>query len=119
MDRPRRIRFDRGTLLLERVPEEEVPGGFVFDPRVGMFRGPASAYHGVVLDWHRRGLPFEDEARAYGVLGRPHLSDRTPREYQAAAVAKWKEAGRRGTVVLPTGAGKSLVAELCIADADR
>lgn len=119
MDHPRRIRFDGGTLLLERVPEEEVPGGFVFDPRVGMFRGPAHAYHGVVLDWHRRGLAFEDEARAYGVLGRPHLSDRTPREYQAAAVARWKEAGRRGTVVLPTGAGKSLVAELCIADADR
>ena len=30
-------------------------------------------------------------------------------------VVAWWAAGRRGLVVLPTGAGKSFVAELCIA----
>jgi len=116
---PRRIRFDHGTLLLEHVPREEVPPGFVWDPRVQLPRGPAIRYHDVVLDWHRRGLAYEDEARAYAVLDRPHHSERTPRDYQSEAVAAWRGAGRRGTVVLPTGSGKSFVAELCIADAGR
>ncbi len=117
--RPRRIRYDQGTLLLERVPEGEVPGGFTWDPRVGMHRGPASRYHDVVLAWHRAGLPYEDAARSYTALTRPHRSDRSPRDYQREAVEAWRAAGRRGTILLPTGAGKSFVAELCIADADR
>lgn len=113
------LRFDRGTLLLEGLPEAEVPGSFTFDPRVGLHRAPAMAYHEVVLTLHRRKAPYRDEARRYEVLGRPHRSTRAPRPYQQEAVAAWRAAGRRGVVVLPTGAGKSLVAELCLADADR
>ena len=37
-----------------------------------------------------------------------------PRVYQAEALAAWQAAGRRGVVVLPTGAGKTLVALLAI-----
>jgi superfamily II DNA or RNA helicase len=113
------LRFDRGTLLLEGFPAGEIPPGFTFDPRVGMPRAPAIRYHDVVLDLHRRKVPYRDEARGYAPLQRPHQSDRMPRPYQRAAVEAWRAAGRRGVVVLPTGAGKSFVAELCIADADR
>lgn len=113
------VRFDRGTLLLEGFPDDELPDGFTFDPRVRLWRAPAIRYHDVVLDLHRRKVPYRDEARAYGPLGRPHATERQPRPYQQEAVAAWRRAGRRGTVLLPTGAGKSFVAELCIADADR
>lgn len=115
----RTLRFDHGTLLLEGFPPDDVPGGFVHDPRVGLPRAPAWRYHGVVLDLHQRGLPFVDEARRYAPLERPHRTDRTPRPYQSDAVDAWWRRGRRGTIVLPTGAGKSFVAELCIARADR
>lgn len=113
------VRFHRGTLVIEGYPEAEVPEGFSHDPRVGAPRAYASAYHRVLLDLHRRKIPYRDEARAYQVLGREHQSARDPRPYQREAVEAWRAAGRRGTVVLPTGSGKSLVAELCIADADR
>jgi superfamily II DNA or RNA helicase len=113
------IRFDGGSLVLDGFPASEVPAGFLDDPRIRKPRGPASLYHQVVLDLHRRKIPYVDEARGYGVLGRPHVKDRAPRPYQVDAVTAWRAAGRRGTVVLPTGAGKSFVAELCIADADR
>jgi superfamily II DNA or RNA helicase len=113
------LRFDRGTLLLEGFPDEEVPPSFRKDARVGMWRAPAIAYHQVALDLHKRGIPYDDQARAYGPLNREHRSERTPRDYQREAVAAWRAAGRRGTVVLPTGAGKSFVAELAIALCDR
>lgn len=113
------LRFDRGTLLLEGLPDEEMPGAFLWDERVKLWRAPAAAYHDAVTTLHRRRQPWRDEARRYGVLDRTHRPTRTPRDYQREAVAAWRSAGRRGVVVLPTGAGKTLVAELCIADAAR
>lgn len=116
----RTVRYDRGTLVLEGVPDDEVPDGFVRDPRVGgLWRGPALAYRALVLGWHRAGVPFSDEAKAWEPLGRPWHSERVPRDYQREALEAWKQAGRRGVVVLPTGAGKTLVAQLCLRDADR
>ncbi|MCB9681653.1 MAG: DEAD/DEAH box helicase [Alphaproteobacteria bacterium] len=113
------VRFDRGTLVLEGFAADEVPPSFRFDPRVGLPRGHARHYHDVVLDLHRRGVPYVDEARAYAPLEGDHALDRVPRPYQAEAVDAWMRAGRRGVIVLPTGAGKSFVAELCIARAGR
>ncbi len=115
----RRIRWHQGTLLLEGLSEAELPSSAVFDPRVGLHRAPAIAYHHIVADLHRRRVPYVDEARAYTVLERDYHSERTPRPYQEQAVQAWKDAGRRGVVVLPTGAGKSFVAELCIAATGR
>ncbi|MFT4626775.1 MAG: superfamily II DNA or RNA helicase, partial [Myxococcota bacterium] len=115
----RTVRFDGGTLVLERFPEDEIPEGFRLDARIGLPRGRGIRYHDVVLRLHKAGLEYTDEARRYSVLDRPHHTTRTPREYQAEAVKAWRAGGRRGTVVLPTGAGKSFVAELCIADAGR
>jgi len=112
------IRWQGCTLLLEGW-QGELPPGFVLDRRVGLPRGPAIRYHDVVMSLHRARIPYQDEARAYEVLPRPHVTDRTPRPYQAEAVDAWDQAGRRGVIVLPTGAGKSFVAELCIARAGR
>ncbi len=44
----------------------------------------------------------------------PLLDPRAPRDAQLEAVSRWMAAGQRGTVVLPTGAGKTLVALLAI-----
>ncbi|TVQ91415.1 MAG: DEAD/DEAH box helicase [Deltaproteobacteria bacterium] len=113
------VRFHRGTLVVEGSPADELPQGFTHDPRIGAPRGYASAYRQVLLDLHRRKIPYRDEARAYAPLERAHRSSRSPRDYQREAVQAWRDAGRCGTVLLPTGAGKSFVAELCIAEADR
>ncbi|CAN5739636.1 hypothetical protein BH23GEM9_BH23GEM9_34600 [soil metagenome] len=44
----------------------------------------------------------------------PLFDPRTPRDYQRDAVDRWLAAGGRGSVVLPTGAGKSFVAILAL-----
>jgi superfamily II DNA or RNA helicase len=49
-------------------------------------------------------------ARAAFGLARPARLDLTPRPYQEEAVAAWSRHDGRGLVVLPTGAGKTVVA---------
>jgi len=59
-------------------------------------------------------IPYEDGARAYPELTDGARSHQEPRSYQRAALGAWSKAQGRGVVVLPTGAGKSLVAILAI-----
>jgi len=115
----RTLRFEGGTLVLEGFPPGELPPGFKMDHRTGFPRGMAMNYRHVVLDLHRRKLQWRDHARQYERLTCEHRTDRTPRFYQREAVDAWEAAGRNGVVVLPTGAGKSFVAELAIASAGR
>jgi len=64
-------------------------------------------------------IAHRDEARRYETLDSPALVHREPRPYQTGAFAAWRAAGFRGLVVLPTGAGKTLVAHLAIDDRKR
>lgn len=54
-------------------------------------------------------LPDAERRAPFALPFAPHL-DLQPRPYQDAAVAAWLQAGGRGLVVLPTGAGKTIVA---------
>ena len=118
-----RLRFDQGTLVLE--PSDAVstcgpPPGFVPDPRVGgRLRAPAIAYRRALAHLIRAGLTVEDEARAYEELPLELEQRREPYPHQREALEAWRDRGRRGVVVLPTGSGKSYVAEMAIADVQR
>lgn len=110
------LRFDGGTLVLDGPGPDDLPEGFLWDARIGRGRAPALVYARFVEAFRGR---FEDRARAYEKLDIKHLSTRTARPYQEEAVAAWRAARWRGVVVLPTGAGKSYVAERVIAEARR
>jgi len=115
--------FDRGTLLVRGMDEGGLDALRVpdarFDDRVGAVRLPAYRYAQLILDLRARGLTYDDKARAYGRLENVARPPREPRPYQAEALEAWRRAGRRGVVVLPTGAGKTFVAMLAVADAAR
>jgi superfamily II DNA or RNA helicase len=114
------LRFDRGTLLLEGVPEEAVPDPFVFDDRVALHRAPADRYRRVYAELFRRyGDAIVDEARGYREATFTLRGERTPYRHQTEALRAWSQAGRRGLVVLPTGSGKTFVAEMAIAAVER
>ena len=81
-----------------------------------------SGYHyASVVKWLvRNGQPFDDQACAYQRLPlKLNVDGREPRLYQEQAVGAWLKHDARGVVVLPTGAGKSLVALLAIANRQR
>jgi superfamily II DNA or RNA helicase len=115
------LAFDRGTLVLSGAPPErlaELPG-CRYDPRSGIHRAEARCYRAVVEHLRGHGLPYKDEARAYGPTPWPLRTSRDPFPHQTEALEAWWANGGRGIVVLPTGTGKTHVAVLAIHRAAR
>lgn len=116
---PCRLLFDRGTLLLEGKPPL-LPGVteyFRYDPRVDAYRAPAHHYArliGPLREWlsHNQ-APRYKRLELYCALGIE------PYPHQQEALSRWQTAKGRGVVVLPTGAGKTLVGVLALCWARR
>lgn len=113
------LSFDGGTLVLHHLAKEDPPEGLRYDPRIDAHRAPAYRYRSVVLALRARGIAYLDEARIYEQRQWEHRDVRAPREYQKDAVKQWEEMDCNGMILLPTGSGKTLVAELCIAKIQR
>jgi superfamily II DNA or RNA helicase len=118
------LEFDRGTLLLS---ETEAGGDLsrlelpqtTFDPRIGRHRAPACAYRPIILDLRKAGIEYEDNARRYEELPLPLKISREPFPYQSEALEVWWKQRQTGVVVLPTGAGKTFVAQLIMQKVGR
>ena len=113
------LRYEAGTLLLDGPEDElsratELAAAFRYDGRVGLPRAKGCAYREIVTVLTRSELDFVDEARAYEALTLEHLAVRQPHQHQAEALAAGAAGQRRGVVVLPTGSGKTYVAEMAI-----
>jgi superfamily II DNA or RNA helicase len=115
-----RLLFDRGTLLfadLGDLPAGLEVGqiaGVLWDARVGAYRAPARLCYPIASELRRRGVRIAEQPRP--ILTPP--SEFRPielRPYQDAALAAWRQRGRRGLVVLPTGSGKTRIALHAIA----
>ncbi len=101
-----RLWFDKGTLLLNG--EVSTPYG-KWDPRVGCFRIKAMYYRDVLAYLEDSGIPFEDEVAE--LPPSEALKDSVElRVYQNEALDRWRRAGMRGILVLPTAAGKTYIA---------
>ncbi len=118
--KPLVLRFDAGTLVLDGASEtDRAPSAMRWDERVLRWRAQAYRYRGVVSELIAGGAAFEDRARAYDRFDFRAKLAAEPRPYQEQAIEEWRRAGCCGVVVLPTGAGKSLVAQLAIERAGR
>jgi superfamily II DNA or RNA helicase len=105
------LRHDKGTILAfgnVRVPNSS------WDPRVGAFRAMALYYPEILRFLRSSDLEFKDEVLDLPpcpeLIGKSKL-----RAYQEDALKAWFRAGKRGVIVLPTGAGKTIVAMAAIA----
>ncbi len=116
------LSFDRGTVLISgpksAVSALDLPGA-AFDPRVKLHRAPARYYREIVTRLRAGDVRYEDGARAYANLDLGLQIGRSPFPFQKDALEAWWNAGGRGVIVLPTGSGKTFVAQLCMMKAGR
>jgi superfamily II DNA or RNA helicase len=105
------LSFDRGTILLrssERQLQLEKIDRVLWDDRVNAYRAPAAQYLTIQRLLRTQDFEFEDSVRhRWGDA--LNLAIPTLRPYQTAALNAWRNAKGRGLVVLPTGAGKTLI----------
>ena len=107
-----RLSFEDGTVridadggddaVLDGLPDVEA------DPRSGTGRAPAYRYAAIRDALAERGVEVEDRVAADADLTLSTTYEL--REYQREALSAWREAGERGVIELPTGAGKTVVA---------
>lgn len=106
------LRFHGGTLVLEGVPSNAVlPAAFRWVK--GKPRCTANHYARLIPWLKEHGI--RDQVPRWKHLNLELKDPREPHDYQRDALAAWMDAGSRGSVVLPTGAGKTLLAIHAIA----
>ncbi|WP_165228228.1 DEAD/DEAH box helicase family protein [Aquisphaera insulae] len=119
-----RLVFDDGTLIVEGLAEgQEVElglAGVKYDPRIRAHRAHSIFYRSLVEQLRRDGIPYIDHARGYD--GPTPWKIQVAKEafpHQVEGLAAWWKAGGRGVVVLPTGTGKTHLANMAIEKAGR
>ena len=116
-----RLSFDAGTLIVEGPGEGDDPGlpGVQYDARTKVFRAEAIWYRTLVEHLRQHKIPYTDNARGYEPVSWKLQVTKEAFPHQLEGLeAWWKEKGR-GVVVLPTGTGKTHLANLAIERAGR
>jgi len=107
---PASFYYRNGLAVLRAV--REPPGWMDYDPRSDAFVAPGHRLP-ELREWAtERGIP--EAGPGPDPLDAPFFDPRRPRPYQEEALARWRAQNSRGTVVLPTGSGKSFVALLAV-----
>lgn len=122
-----RLLFDGGTIVVE-LPSNmattapfplDIPAQLRWDERIGGYRALGCDYRTVRTWIHRQSTDYEDTAACYKQLELKSKIQRQARDYQEEAIKCWQAAGKRGLIILPTGTGKSFVAELAMLSVQR
>jgi len=118
---PLKLTFDGGTILVEGLPQGDSAGipGLKRDVRTGLFRAEGIWYRTIVQHLRDQKIPYEDKARDYDPTRWTIRIDKPAFPHQTEGLEAWNQSGKRGVVVLPTGTGKTHLANLCIQAAGR
>ena len=110
------LHFHEGTLILKNWEGKTNPPLFRWDPRSRAWRIMAIHYSRVLEAFQDRGISLKDEAKAFASPDL-HMSIAFDLyNHQREALDAWKKESFRGSVILPTGSGKTLVAIYAMAE---
>lgn len=111
-----KIEFDQGTIVLSDLPES-IAGKLSFlkwDERTQNYRCRANDYRALVEGLIEAKHEFLDKARGYRELDLKLSKELVPRKHQKEALDAWIKAIMAGTVCLPTGGGKTILAVMAM-----
>jgi len=120
-----RLSYEDGTIRVDADERGETTlpplPGVEADPRSATGRAPAYQYAGIRRALTVAGVSVDDrvpaweqDASAYGLGSLSTAYELRP--YQADALTAWHDAGDRGVIELPTGAGKTVIAIRAMVD---
>ena len=103
------LRYDKGTILLNG--DFHTPYA-VFDPRINRYRALGIHYPEIIDYFKRNKIDYVDRVRNYIIpLNRNQFKETYElRDYQKEAWKRWIIHGMKGCIILPTGAGKTIIA---------
>ncbi|MCP4591475.1 MAG: DEAD/DEAH box helicase [bacterium] len=110
------LSFQGGTLVLKGLSQTEAVHP-AFQWVKAKWR--CEAYHYPALLAWKREQGLRDTVPRWQHLDLVLHDDRQPHDYQIAAIETWEESEGRGSIVLPTGSGKTFVAIHAIHRANR
>ncbi len=114
------LQFEEGTLVAEGLSGAVCEAKWWhFDERIDAWRCPAFRYRRALGELLKSGWAVDDRVREYEERQGEIRVRFKPFEHQQEGLGAWKAAARRGVVVLPTGSGKSYLAQLAIEDVGR
>ncbi len=108
------VSFQGGTLVLYDV-ETHPPAPF----KLVKERWRCEGYHYSAIQSYLQDEAIQDGVPRWKPLNLTSQEQREPHDYQTEALAAWDEAGQCGSIVLPTGAGKTFVAIQAIQRVNR
>lgn len=103
------LRYDKGTILLNG--DFHTPYS-VFDPRINKYRALGIYYPEIIHYFRRNKIDYVDKVRDYIIpLNRNQFNIINElRDYQKEAWKRWIIHNMKGCIILPTGAGKTIIA---------
>jgi len=106
--KPTYLSYDKGSILIRS--EVKVPYSS-WDDRVRAFRAQGLYYNEIIEFLKRSELSaIKDSVEEHPPCPELKCKSLRMRTYQKKALDSWDKAGRRGVIVLPTGAGKTMIA---------
>ena len=106
------LTYDRGTIIIKGLAH--IPFAIV-DPRTNSLRAQAMQYSNIINYLHESDIECSGDY-VLDLVPSPDLkaTNLSLRDYQQKALDRWTRVGMKGCIVLPTGAGKTIIGIKCI-----
>ena len=101
--------YDKGTICIKNCHLMAIPGTVIDDRDKKILRAYASEYESIIQYLHQSELEFVDNVKQtipFQEVSAPNLA---LRDYQEKAMENWIKSSMRGCIILPTGAGKTVI----------
>jgi superfamily II DNA or RNA helicase len=106
------LTYDKGTIIVKGLAH--IPFA-ILDPRTNSLRAHAMQYFNIINYLHESAIECSGDY-VLDLVPSPDLkaTNLSLRDYQQEALDRWTKVGMKGCIVLPTGAGKTIIGIKCI-----